>query len=609
MKTVPIIASLSFGMYWLTDPFAPAFMQRALLELALLSLTAGALGAFVVLRRFAFATHALGVGAFPGAVVAYGIGASAFLGGLVSSLLIAFGLALLGRRRDLDTAAATGLLLAGALALGSLLVSDVFEQDARVDTLLFGSLLGVTGADVWRSAAVVGGVAIAALLLGRGWLLVAFDRESAPVLGFRPALLDLALTGVLAAAAVATVDAVGSLLVAALFVVPAATARLVVTRVPSLVAGAAALALAESVVGLWLAYRLDAPPGATVAICASVAFAAVYATRELRLPGRRTAPAVGGSVGGAAALAGALVLAAGAGAGPAEAASVAARADQPHTSSKLRIVAATPLVADWVRTVGGGDVEVRSLLKPLVDPHEYEPGTGDAAAVADAKLVVASGAGFDDWILTLAKGAGGVRVVALAPVARLRPPALTTAGDKVDPHFWHDPTLAAAAVGTLRDALVKADPTHAAGFRSRAAAYRARLAALDRRLRATVAAVPAARRKIVTDHDAFGYLARRYGIRVVGAAIPSTSTSASANARDTARLIDVIRRERVTTLFSESSVDPKLIRQIAHETGARVDDGLYGDTLGPAGSGAGNYVAMMTHNVAVLAAGMRKDGQ
>ena len=591
----------SVGVHWLTDPFAPAFMQRALLELALLSVAAGALGAFVVLRRLAFATHALGVGAFPGAVVAYGVGASAFLGGLVSSLLIAGGLALLGRRRDLDTAAATGLLLAGALALGSLLVSDVFAEGARVDTLLFGSLLGVTEADVWRSVAVAGGVAVAALLLGRGWLLVAFDRESVPVLGFRPALLDLALTVVLAAAAVATVDAVGSLLVSALFVVPAATARLVARRVPWLVAGAAALALAESVVGLWLAYRLDAPPGATVAICATVAFAAVYAGRELRLPGRRAKLVMGG----AAALAGALILAAGAGTGPARAATSTAHADQSHTSGTLRIVATTPLVADWVRAVGGGAVEVRTLLKPLVDPHEYEPGTGDAAAVTQAKLVVASGAGFDDWIVKLVQGAGGARVVALAPVARLRPPALARVGEQLDPHFWHDLTLAAVAIVTLRDALVAADPAAAAGFRSRAVAYLARLAGLDRQLRASIATVPAARRKLVTDHDAFGYLARRYGIRIVGAAIPSTSTAASANARDTARLIDLIRREHVATLFSESSVDPKLIGQVARETGARVEDGLYGDTLGPAGSGADSYVAMMTHNVRLLAAGLR----
>ena len=576
-------------MHWLTDPFSPVFMQRALVELALLSVAAGALGAFVVLRRLAFATHALGVGAFPGAVVAYGIGVSAFAGGLVSSLLIALGLAALGRRRDLDAAAATGLLLAGALALGSLLVSDVFRQDARVDTLLFGSLLGVTGADVWRSAAVVAGVAAAAAVLGRGWLVVAFDRENAPVLGFPPAVLDTALLAALAVTAVATVDAVGSLLVSALFVVPAATARLVTRRVPALVAASAGLALAESVVGLWLAYRLDAPPGATVAICAAVTFAAVFAGKEIASPGRRRALLVGGA---------ATLAVAGLVAAPALAAASV-------TSGKLRIVATTPVVTDWVRAVGGDAVEVRPLLKPLVDPHEFEPGTGDAAAVVESKLVVASGAGFDTWVEGLARNANGPRLVELAPLARLRPPALAGPGAKLDPHFWHDPLLAAAAVATLRDALLAADPTHASGYRARAAAYLARLKALDRDLRAAIATVPVAARKVVTDHDAFGYLARRYGIRIVGAALPSTSTAASANARDTARLIDLIRREHVATLFSESSVDPKLIRQIAGEAGARVEAGLYGDTLGPTGSGADSYLAMMRHNVALLVAGMR----
>ncbi len=576
-------------MRWLTDPFSPVFMQRALLELALLSAVAGALGAFVVLRRLAFSTHALGVGAFPGAVVAYGIGASAFAGGLVSSLLIAVGLASLGRRRDLDAPAATGLLLAGALALGSLLVSDVFQQDARVDTLLFGSLLGVTPADVWRSLAVVGGVAAAAALLGRGWLVVAFDRENAPVLGFPPVVYDLTLLAALAVTAVATVDAVGSLLVSALFVVPAATARLVTRRLPALVAAAAGLALAESVVGLWLAYRLAAPPGATVAICSTVAFAVVFAGKEIVSPGRRRLLLVGGAA--------ALVTLGAAGAATAAGARTAA--------APLPVVATTPLVVDWVRAVGGADVAVHGLIKPLVDPHEFEPGPGDAAAVAKAKLIVASGAGFDTWIEGLARGAGrGSRLVELAPLARLRPAALGGAGDELDPHFWLDPELAAVAIGSLRDALATADPARAAAYRRRAGAYLATLRAVDRTLAAAFAAVPAARRVLVTDHDAFGYFARRYGLRIVGAAIPSTSTAASANARDTARLIDTIRREHVPTLFSESSVDPKLIRQIAGAVGARVESGLYADTLGAAGSGAETYLALLRLDGRLLVAGL-----
>src|SRR2546425_2152001 len=134
MKIIPILATVRESVSWLTDPFSALYMQRALLELALLAIPAGALGAFVVLRRLAFFTHALGVGTFPGVVVAAGIGVSVFGGGLVSALVLALGLAALQRRRDLDPAAATGLLLAGALALGSLLVSNVFGSSAQVDT-------------------------------------------------------------------------------------------------------------------------------------------------------------------------------------------------------------------------------------------------------------------------------------------------------------------------------------------------------------------------------------------------------------------------------------------------------------------------------------------
>jgi ABC-type Mn2+/Zn2+ transport system permease subunit len=269
-------------MHWLTDAFTPVYMQRALLELALLAIPAGALGAFVVLRRLAFATHALGVGTFPGSVVAFGIGVSAFLGGLVAALAAAAALALLTRRRDLDAPAATGLVLAGALALGTLLVSDVYRSGVRVDTLLVGSLLGVADADLVRSA-IVALLALAALfVLGRPWLVVAFDRAAAPALGFRPLPLDLALLAVLALAVVATVDAVGSLLVSSLLVVPAATARLYAIRLLPLVLLSSGIALAASVVGLWAAWQTDAPPGATVAAVAAGGFVLASAGRGLQ---------------------------------------------------------------------------------------------------------------------------------------------------------------------------------------------------------------------------------------------------------------------------------------------------------------------------------------
>jgi zinc/manganese transport system substrate-binding protein/manganese/iron transport system substrate-binding protein len=256
-------------------------------------------------------------------------------------------------------------------------------------------------------------------------------------------------------------------------------------------------------------------------------------------------------------------------------------------------VATTAIVADWAREVGGDRVEVTQLLDPLVDPHEYEPTPRDAERLADADVLLASGAGLDDWAGDLVETAGGPNAVEVAPEV----------GDD-DPHFWHDPTLAAEAVRTIESALVSADPDGAGSYGANAEEYVGRLEALDRELLAEVETVPAERRRLVTDHDAFGHLADHFGIEVVGAAVPSTSTAAEPDARETAELIETIRAEGVCALFSESSVDPKLIEQIAAETGARVVPDLYGDTLGPDGSGAETYLSMMRHNVRVLVEGL-----
>ena len=184
-------------------------MQRAWLELALLALAAGALGAFVVLRLLVFASHALGVATFPGAVVAIAAGAGAFVGGLVGAAAMAAALALLTRRRDLDASAATGLLLAGALALGAILVSDVFTVNASVDTLLFGSVLGIGNAEILRS----GVVAELHSRRPRSWAESGSSSpstgRSAPAFGVAPGRLDAAFLVVLAVTVVAAVSAVG----------------------------------------------------------------------------------------------------------------------------------------------------------------------------------------------------------------------------------------------------------------------------------------------------------------------------------------------------------------------------------------------------------------
>src|SRR5688500_9804062 len=267
-------------MAWLTDPLELEFMQRALLEVALLAAPAGLLGTWVVLRRLAFFTHAAGSAAFPGLVVAGPWGIPAQLAAFGAGVVYAGGLSGLVRRARIAPDAATGLLLVGALAGGTILASDVYESGGGVDRLLFGSLLGVDDGDLAVSAAVAGLALAATAFLGRSWLAAGVAPGSAAALGVRGAAADAVLLLVVAVAVVAVLPAVGALLVGTLLVVPAATARLLGRTVREVQLLAVGLALAEGCAGLLLAYHLDLPPGPGIAVLGGTLFAVAALARR-----------------------------------------------------------------------------------------------------------------------------------------------------------------------------------------------------------------------------------------------------------------------------------------------------------------------------------------
>jgi ABC-type Mn2+/Zn2+ transport system permease subunit len=262
--------------------FSAPYMQRALLEMLLLAVPAGLLGSWIVLRRLAFFTHAVGTASFPALVLASAWGFAPQLAALAAAL--GFGVAqerLVGTRR-LAGDAATGLLLVGALAAGVVLASDVFESGAEVDTLLFGSLIGLTERDLWLTALVAAGAIGLDAALRRHWLAAGFEPDSAPALGLRPALTDRLLLVGIAAAAVVALDAVGALLVTVVLVVPAATVRMLTDRLAPLQLGAIALAAVEGVVAVAVADEMNVGAGPALAVVGGAVFAAVAIATALR---------------------------------------------------------------------------------------------------------------------------------------------------------------------------------------------------------------------------------------------------------------------------------------------------------------------------------------
>ncbi len=261
------------------DPFSLPFFQRGVAEVLVLSVGAGIIGTWIVLRGLAFFAHAVGTATFPGLVLADGLGVAATLGAGVTGAVVAVGVGLLARRGDDANDARTALVLVAALGVGVLLASDVFKAQGNVEGLLFGSLLLVGGADIALAAVASSVAVVLALVLEQRWLLQGFDPGSARALGARSALPDVLLLAVIALLAVSALATLGSLLATALLVVPAATTRLLCTRLRPWQLATVALVAAEGVGGLWLALQLNAPPGAAIAVLSGSVFALVALAR------------------------------------------------------------------------------------------------------------------------------------------------------------------------------------------------------------------------------------------------------------------------------------------------------------------------------------------
>jgi zinc/manganese transport system substrate-binding protein len=269
----------------------------------------------------------------------------------------------------------------------------------------------------------------------------------------------------------------------------------------------------------------------------------------------------------------------------------------------IGVVATTTQLQDLVRNVGRSHVELRGILKPNVDPHEYEPRPSDAVALSGAQLVVESGVGLDAWMDKLIREASSSAPVFVASEGLHIRPGDDDEPDG-DPHWWHDPVDFEHAATALAGALGRVDPANRRAYVANAARYVARLRAMDAANVRTLRALPVARRTLVTSHDAFGYLAAHYRITVLGAVLRSLSTAAEPSAKDLAALVATIRAAHVRAIFTESSINPKLEDQIAGEAHVEVYADLYGDTLGPKGSSGDTYIKMERWNVTAITDGL-----
>ncbi|MFB9993523.1 metal ABC transporter solute-binding protein, Zn/Mn family [Deinococcus oregonensis] len=279
-------------------------------------------------------------------------------------------------------------------------------------------------------------------------------------------------------------------------------------------------------------------------------------------------------------------------------------------AAPIGVSVTTTILSDFVRAVGGARVAVNVIVPAGSDTHTFQPSTAVIRGLAGSRALFVNGANLEPWLPKLSASAPGVRLVTLTKGLTLREGAeedehLDAAAHASDPHAWWDAGLAAGYVRNVQAALSALDPAGKAVYANNAAAYLKQLKAADAYAKAQFARIPASRRTLVTNHDALGYLAARYGLNIVGAVIPGLSTEREPSARELAGLAQTVKKSGVRVIFIENTVNARLAQTLARETGATIAPALYTDALGPKGSAGESYLKAFRFNVDTMVRAMK----
>ena len=263
---------------------------------------------------------------------------------------------------------------------------------------------------------------------------------------------------------------------------------------------------------------------------------------------------------------------------------------------RLTAVATFSILGDFVKNVGGDRVEVTTLVGPNGDVHVYSPIPSDAKRLSVANIIFINGLGLEGWITRLVT-ASGTKAPIIVSTKGVPSRDMKNKGGRIvpDPHAWQSIANVRIYVANIRDGLTRVDPAGASIYDTNTKSYLADLEALEKEVRAAIAKIPVDRRKIITNHNSFGYFGDAYGMEFI--APEGLSTDSEPSAADVAKIITQIRTQKIPAVFLENVTDPRLMQQIAEESGVKIGGKLYSDALSDPSGPASNYIALMRNNV------------
>ncbi len=571
------------------------FLQNALITSVAIGMVAGAIGCFIILRGMSLMGDAISHAVLPGVALSYILGINFFVGAIVFGLLASVLITYISQNSVIKSDTAIGITFSSFLALGVILIG-VANSSTDLFHILFGNVLAVQDSDKWITLGISVLVLVLIVLFFRPLLITSFDPMMAKAFGMKVELYHYLLMMLLTLVSVTAMQSVGTILVVAMLVTPAATAYLFTKRLSHMLVLSSFLGGISSVSGLFIGYSFNIAAGSSIVLTAATMFVLGFllSPKQRAKNGKKNWLFAAGLI---ALLGGGIAL------------YTNLHATE-KTEDKLNVVVTNSILKDITEQIAGDHINLHSIVPVGKDPHEYEPLPEDVQKSTDADVLFYNGlnleTGGNAWFTKLMNNAkktvnedyfavsDGVEVLYLEGEA----------AGKEDPHAWLNLENGMIYAENIAKHLSEKDPENASIYQENLTNYLALLTGLDEEAKAKFASIPDDRKLIVTSEGCFKYFSKAYD--VPSAYIWEINTEEEGTPDQIRLLVDRLKKSNVQSLFIESSVNPKPMQSVSKDSGIPIYSEIFTDSIAESGNDGDSYYAMMKWNLDKIYEGLAK---
>lgn len=561
------------------------FLQNALITSVAIGMVAGVIGCFIILRGMSLMGDAISHAVLPGVALSYILGINFFIGAIIFGLLASVLITYISQNSVIKSDTAIGITFSSFLALGVILIG-VANSSTDLFHILFGNVLAVQDIDKWITLIITAVVLVTIVIFFRPLLITSFDPMMAKAYGMKVEVYHYLLMGLLTLVAVTAMQSVGTILIVAMLVTPAATAYLFTKRLSHMMILSSILGGLSSVIGLFVGYSFNIAAGSSIVLTAALMFVLGF----LLSPKQRAK--FGNKNWGIAA--GLLALVTGG-------IFFYSSSHQEQTDEKLNVVVTNSILKDITENIAGDEINLHSIVPVGRDPHEYDPLPEDIQKATDADVLFYNGlnleTGGNAWFTKLMNNANKVDnqdYFAVSDGVEILYLEGEEAG-KEDPHAWLNLENGMIYAQNIAQQLIAKDPDHAQIYQENLEEYLDLLNELDQEAKEKFASIPEAQKLIVTSEGSFKYFSKAYDIP--SAYIWEINTEEEGTPLQIRLLVDQLKASEVKALFVESSINPRPMQSVARDSGIPIYAEIFTDSVAESGNDGDSYYAMMKWNL------------